>query len=165
MTFEEFVEQQLSDVVRMATAICGNVPDAEDLAHDVMIKAQRHWQRIAGLDVPMAYIRRMLVNEFISAGRKTSRVSPAAAVSLAQFVPDHAAAVTDRHALRAEISRLPRRQQAVLALRYYAGLADAEIAEELGCRPATVRSSASRALATLRVATTPRLTDVKGDAR
>ena len=60
---------------------------------------------------------------------------------------DHA----ERDALLAEVSRLPRRQKAVLVLRYYEALSDAEIAEVLGCTPGTVRGYASRALATLRV--------------
>jgi RNA polymerase sigma factor (sigma-70 family) len=52
----------------------------------------------------------------------------------------------------------PRQQRAVLVLRYYEGLTDPEIAEVLGCRPATVRSYATRALAALRIElTTPRL--------
>src|SRR6266540_1160863 len=49
------------------------------------------------------------------------------------------------------LARLPRRQQAVLVLRFYEGLSDTEIAEVLGCRPGTVRGYASRALAALRV--------------
>lgn len=49
------------------------------------------------------------------------------------------------------MSRLPRRQKAVLVLRYYEALSDAEIAAVLGCTPGTVRGYAARALATLRV--------------
>jgi RNA polymerase sigma factor (sigma-70 family) len=49
------------------------------------------------------------------------------------------------------LAGLPRRQRAAVVLRYYAGLPDAEIAAELGCRETTVRSQISRALATLRV--------------
>ena len=57
----------------------------------------------------------------------------------------------DRDALLTELGKLPRRQQAVLVLRYYEGLTDAEIAELLGCSPGTVRGYASRGLAALRV--------------
>ena len=48
------------------------------------------------------------------------------------------------------IAGLPPRQRAVLALRFYEGCSDSEIADLLGCSEATVRSHASRALATLR---------------
>ena len=57
----------------------------------------------------------------------------------------------DRDALLAELSKLPRRQRAVLVLRYYEGLSDNEIADALGCAPGTVRGYASRALGTLRI--------------
>jgi RNA polymerase sigma factor (sigma-70 family) len=49
------------------------------------------------------------------------------------------------------LDRLPRRQRAAVVLRYYAGLSDEEVAAELGCRPSTVRSQISRALAALRI--------------
>jgi DNA-directed RNA polymerase specialized sigma24 family protein len=65
--------------------------------------------------------------------------------------PDAASWHADRDALLAELARLPRREQAVLVLRFYEGLSDVEIAETLGCRPGTVRGYASRALAKLRV--------------
>lgn len=57
----------------------------------------------------------------------------------------------ERDALAAELAKLPARQRAVLALRYYEGLSDSEIAGALGCTPGTVRGYASRALAALRV--------------
>jgi RNA polymerase sigma factor (sigma-70 family) len=65
--------------------------------------------------------------------------------------PDHADAYAERDSLIAELERLPRRQRAVLVLRYYQGLSDIEIADVIGCQAGTVRGYASRALATLRV--------------
>lgn len=65
--------------------------------------------------------------------------------------PDHAVAHAERDALLTEVGKLPRRQRAVLVLRYYEGFSDSEIAELLGCTAGTVRGYASRALATLRV--------------
>ncbi|MFI7333368.1 RNA polymerase sigma factor [Micromonospora aurantiaca (nom. illeg.)] len=63
---------------------------------------------------------------------------------------DHAQSAVDRDQVRSWLSRLPRRQRAALVLRYYEDLPDGEIAEILGCAVGTVRSSISRALATLR---------------
>jgi DNA-directed RNA polymerase specialized sigma24 family protein len=69
--------------------------------------------------------------------------------------PDHAQQHADREALLAELAKLPRRQRAVLVLRYYEGCTDTEIAGLLGCTPGTVRGYASRALAALRVELSP----------
>jgi RNA polymerase sigma factor (sigma-70 family) len=68
-------------------------------------------------------------------------------------VEDIAVSYTSRDAAWTLLRRLPRRQRAVLALRYYEDLSDAEIASILGCTPGTVRSQAARALATLRAVT------------
>jgi RNA polymerase sigma factor (sigma-70 family) len=67
-------------------------------------------------------------------------------------VDDDTAAHASRAAAWHLLGRLPRRQRAVLVLRYYEDLTDGEIAAVLGCRASTVRSQATRALATLRAA-------------
>ena len=104
------------------------------------------------MDQPEAYLRKMIVNEYLSWRRRWARISPSATVTVpAPDGPDHATVHADREALRAELARLPRQQRAVLVLRYYEGLTDAEIAEVLGCAASTVRGYAARALATLRI--------------
>ena len=92
------------------------------------------------------------MNEYLSWRRKWSRLIPHERMpDDGRVTPDHA----ERHAVRtdlvAELAALPPRQRAVLVMRYYGGMSDPEIAETLGCRPATVRAYASRALAMLRV--------------
>ena len=95
----------------------------------------------------------MIVNEFLSWRRRSWRLVPAGRGPDVdnRVSQDHAAAHAERAALLAELGTLPRRQRAVLVLRYYEGLSDTEIAEVLGCAPGTVRGYASRALAALRV--------------
>ena len=66
-------------------------------------------------------------------------------------MPDHAIGHADRAVLLTEIARLPAQQRAVVVLRYYEGLADADIAELLNLAPGTVRGYASCALAALRI--------------
>jgi RNA polymerase sigma-70 factor (sigma-E family) len=151
MTFEEFADTRLAAVLRFAGVLTGDRALAEDVVQEVLIRAHARWRRIGRLDHPESYIKKMVVNEFISAQRRNWRFVPAGAELSTGQVPDHACRHAERDALLAEIGKLPRRQRAVLVLRYYEGLSDPEIAEALGCTPGTIRGYASRALATLRV--------------
>jgi RNA polymerase sigma-70 factor (sigma-E family) len=150
VTFDDWLQTGLAPLLRFATVLCGTPHLAEDVVQDVAIKAQRKWDRIGGLEHPDAYLRRMVVNEYLSWRRKWSRYVPSAEIETGTS-PDHAERTADRDELRGELAKLPRRQRAVLVLRYYGGLKDAEIAETLGCSAGTVRAHASRALATLRI--------------
>lgn len=158
MTFEEFAAEWMPGVLRFAAVLADDRATAEDLAQEVLIRAYSRWDRIGCLDRPELYVRKMVLNEFLGWRRRSSRQIPAesAALEPASPAPDHAQEYTEREALLAELSKLPRRQRAVLVLRYYEDRGDTEIAELLGCSPGTVRSHASRALAALRVEMSPR---------
>ncbi|HET9116876.1 MAG TPA: SigE family RNA polymerase sigma factor [Pseudonocardiaceae bacterium] len=164
MTYDEFAVSRLRPLLRAARAICGEPSLAEDLVQDVLLKVQLQWRRIEKVDNPDAYLHRMLVNEYLSWRRKWSRIALHSDIELTESRPDHAAQHADRDALRLQILRLPRQQQVVLALRYYAGLSDTEIADALGCAAATVRGYASRALATLRADARGQLIGIEGTA-
>ena len=153
MTFEEFVTARLPAVLRFAGVLAGDRGLAEDVVQDVLIRASSRWQAIAQLDRPEAYVRKMVVNEFLSWRRRSWRMVPAGAGSDlgGPAMPDPAAVYAERDAMAAELAKLPRRQRAVLVLRYYQGLSDSDIAAVLGCRTGTVRGYASRALAALRI--------------
>lgn len=156
MTFEEFAASQLPAVLAFAAVLTGQRATAEDIAQEVLIRAYARWNMIGSLDRPEFYVRKMVLNEFLSWRRRSWRLIPAGdPVGPGQSTLDLADQYADRSALLAEIGKLPRRQRAVLVLRYYEDRSDAEIGELLGCRPATVRSYASRALAALRVEMTP----------
>lgn len=150
--FSTFMAAEQRALLRMAAALCGSGSAADDIVSDVLGRAYEQWHRIGGLDRPGAYVRRMVVNEFISRKRKqkwsvlTSEFEDHQAVG-----PDHAHAHAERAALKARIAELPERQRAVLVLRYYEDLPDDQIADLLDCAVGTVRSIASRALAALRV--------------
>jgi RNA polymerase sigma-70 factor (sigma-E family) len=151
VTFEEWARARLPALVRFAAALTGDRGLAEDVVQEVLIRAYGRWSRIADLDAPEAYLRRMVTNEYLSWRRRWARVSPTPDAGLSGSVTDHAEAYAEQDAIRTELARLPRRQRAVLVLRYYEHLTDAEIADVLGCPSGTVRSLASRALAALRV--------------
>jgi RNA polymerase sigma-70 factor (sigma-E family) len=153
MTFEEFAAARVRPLLGLMTAMCGDAGLAEDLVQDVLLKAHQRWSKIGRLDLPERYVRKMLVNEFLSWRRKWARIVPTAQVDLFDDGPDLATAHADRSALQSRLDQLPRRQQAVLALRYFGDLTDTEIAEALGCSVGAVRAYVSRGLATLRTDT------------
>lgn len=152
MTFEEFLNQRLTPLLRYATVLTCDPVQAQDLVQDVLLRAQQRWPRISRMDLPAAYVKRMVTNEFLSwRRRRTEVVVPAAAIdALSRPVADPTLLVDQRAALLDGIARLPRKQRAAVVLRYYEGCPDGEIAALLGCAEGTVRSHISRAVAALR---------------
>lgn len=153
--FESFAHQMLPDLLRYAAALTGDPHLGADLVQDVLVRAQERWGRIRETDRPDRYVKKMLTNEHLSFRRRWHARSVVLTGDESLHVrtpatPDFAAQVVDRDDLRQQLATLPRRQRAVLVLRFYEGLDDAEIGELLGMRPGTVRSNASRALAALR---------------
>jgi RNA polymerase sigma-70 factor (sigma-E family) len=159
MEFAEYVERQRPALLRFATVLTCRTWLAEDLVSDVLGRAFERWERISGMAEPNAYVRRMVVNEYLNWRRRLTRTSPRAEVE-PMVVSDGAAERAERDAMIRHLAGLPRKQRAAVVLRYYAGLSDREIANQLGCREPTVRSQIHRALAVLRIdltATAPNL--------
>jgi RNA polymerase sigma-70 factor (sigma-E family) len=149
--YDDFYVALRPRLVRTAYAVSGDLGIAEDAVQTAFAKAYRSWRRISRLDSPEAYVRRMAVNEVLNT-RRTAHVRREVVQA---EVPDAADAVSDDGALVHDemwqaVQSLPPRQRAVLVLRYYEDLSEQQIADVLGCRPGTVKSQASAALATLR---------------
>lgn len=152
MEFGDYVASQRPALMRFATVLTGRTWLADDLVSDVLGRAFERWDRIGSMDQPNAYVRRMIVNDYVSWHRRRIRTTPRPELESGQTpVDDGTAAHAERDAMIRRLAELPRRQRAAIVLRYYAGLPDAQIAEHLGCRESTVRSQISRALATLRL--------------
>lgn len=153
-SFDDFVAERTDQLLRYATALTCDPHLAKDVVQEVLLRAQQRWRRIEAADQPMAYVRRMIMNEYLSWRRRRANrdvmVAHAKLVELGGSVADQTGRFDERQEMLGRIVRLPRRQRAVLVLRYYEDLADDEIAAVLGCTEATVRSHVSRALATLR---------------
>jgi len=150
--FESYVAERRQSLFRFAVVLCGDPVLAEDVLTDVLGRAYEQWDRVGSTDNVHAYVRRMIVNEYIGWWRRLKRTTPVADLGdLLAAAPDHALGHAERAAVVAELAKLPRRQRATLVLRFYEGLSDDEVALALGCRPSTVRSNASRALAALRI--------------
>jgi len=153
VTYEEFADSRLGALLRYAVMLTGDLHTAQDLVQDTMVRVQLNWRRVAGSDSPDGYVRKMLTNQFIDLRRGSwlRRVLLRAEPDPVRAVPfDHADETAERDRVWGMLAKLPRQQRAVLVLRYYEDLPDADIAEVLGCAVGTVRSSISRALATLR---------------
>jgi RNA polymerase sigma-70 factor (sigma-E family) len=163
-SFSGFVRRYSPSLFTTAYLLTGDVGHAEELLQDTLVRLYPNWHRVAAATSPVAYVRRSVVNSFISGRRRADRVvaldglrgGPAGSrVAVpADALRGLAEAVTDRQVLMQLLRELPARQQAALVLRFFEDLTDAEIAKTIGCRPATVRSLLSRGLAAMRDRTT-----------
>jgi len=156
LTFDEFVRAELGMLARFSGALAGDRHLAEDMLSDALVKVARHWRRISAMDDPAAYVRRVVVTTYLSERRKSQRrrtVSTGDLSLLDQPAPDAATAVIAREEVTALLAGLPPQQKAAVVLRYLLDETDEQIAQALGCTPATVRSHLSRARASLRLTT------------
>jgi RNA polymerase sigma factor (sigma-70 family) len=144
VSFEDLYDGQRHAAIRLATMLTGSRAEAEELVQDVFLRVHQRWHEV---EHPPAYVRQAVVNACRSHRRREERAAAREArVAIVEEVP---AALPD-DGLRAALRALPERQRAVLVLRYFEDLPDEEIARLLGCRRATVRSMARRALQQLR---------------
>ena len=146
--FEELVAAQAAPLLRAAYLLTGDRGRAEDLVQSALTKAFLARGRVLAADSPEAYLRRILVTTHARSFRRR-RVRE----ELRADVPDAAGRaddVAERRDLVVAVAALPRRQRAVVVLRYLEDRPEAEVAAILGCSAGTVKSQASRALATLR---------------
>lgn len=159
MTFDEFAGTRLPAMLRFATALTGDQDLAKDMVQEVLIRVSGRWQKIGQMDRPECYVRKMVVNEYLSWRRRSWRLIPSEMSSQLTGCPspDPADGYIERQALLAELAKLSRRQRTALVLRYYEGLSDAEIADVMGCTPSTVRGHVFKALAALRIQLDPPL--------
>ena len=147
--FDEFVREALPGLLRYGHLLTGNPHDAADLVQTVLEKVGARWGPIMrNTGDPVAYTRRAMANSHVSRWRRTRREQPIAES------PDVRGAL-DRDPFENEplwtlLRELPPRQRAVVVLRYYEDLSELEIAAVLGVSRGTVKSQASKAMATLR---------------
>jgi RNA polymerase sigma-70 factor (sigma-E family) len=150
--FGQFMTARWPGLVRLAYGLTGDRWLAEDIAQAALASAYAAWWRVRRADDPDAYVRRILIN---TSHRRFRRRRVAEQAHEPQQLPDAAVAdpaelIGERSALLAALRELPTRQRAIVLLRYWDDLSDAQVAAVLGCAPGTVRSQASRALAKLR---------------
>jgi RNA polymerase sigma-70 factor (sigma-E family) len=155
--FAAFVAARSQALLRTACLLTGNWATAEDLLQTALAKAYLRWRHIEHKEAAEAYVRRALVTTSTSWWRQRWRREAPVDVVPDTVAPAAEPGIEDREPLWQALEALPRKQRAVVALRFYEDLPDAEIGRLLGCSEQTVRSQCSRALAKLRVA--PELRD------
>jgi RNA polymerase sigma-70 factor (sigma-E family) len=152
-SFETFVQTRGATLTRFAYLIVRDHHLAQDLTQEGLARLHRHWARVSDFDDPDAYVRKIMLNQFLSWRRRRAWTERSTADLAEQPTSDDpTASGADRDAMWALLGDLPPRQRAVIVLRYYEDLDDNAIAHLLKCTPATVRSHASKATARLRSA-------------
>ncbi|WP_224769265.1 SigE family RNA polymerase sigma factor [Nocardioides ochotonae] len=147
--FDEFVAARSTGLLRTAYLLTHDHALAEDLLQTALAKAWFAWSRIE--TSPEAYVRRILVTTYASWWRRRWNGEHATEELPETPGPDASAASDAAHDLWTAMGRLPRRQRAVVVLRYVEDLSEAQTADLLGCSVGTVKSQASKALAKLRI--------------
>ena len=154
--FREFVAARSRSLLHTAYLLTGDWEQGRDLLQTALASTARRWSKLRDREQPEIYVRRALyhaqVDRFrlLSWGRET----------VTDSVPDQpsvqganlADSVVQRQDIMAALRRLPKRQRAVIVLRYFEDRPDHEIAAILGVAPGTVRSQTHKALVTLRTA-------------
>ncbi|HEY7010810.1 MAG TPA: SigE family RNA polymerase sigma factor [Jatrophihabitantaceae bacterium] len=139
-------------LVRLAVLLVDDKHSAEDVVQDAFVALHRKADELRDPAAALAYLRASVLNLARSVIRRRQVARKHLKVAEPEATPsaDHDVLLRDEHrAALAAVRALPRRQSEVLVLRYWAGLSEREIAEALGISTGTVKSAASRGMATL----------------
>ncbi|HEY3834229.1 MAG TPA: SigE family RNA polymerase sigma factor [Acidimicrobiia bacterium] len=158
--FDAFVRDSTSGLVRTAYLLTFDLAEAEDLAQETFTRVAARWDSIRHMEHPRAYARRVLVHLVYDGASRRARwraeLSAATHDDARGFEPaDRSASapfarIDDMTVLQRALAALPEVQRAVLVLRYFEDLTEAQIADLLGCSPGTVKKATWRAMARLR---------------
>lgn len=171
--FREFLAARQAHLLRAAWILTGDAHLAEDLLQTALVKVLPRWERLERDGSLEPYLRKTMINTATSWWRRkwhgelpSGQVPGRAAQCAPGWEPAGGGAafdaVDDRSVLGEALRALPPRQRAVVLLRYYLDMSEAETAAMLGCSTGTVKSQSSKALATLRgrLAATQRVQEV-----
>jgi RNA polymerase sigma-70 factor (sigma-E family) len=149
--FRQFVVSRTPALLGTAYALTGDRGLAEDLLQAALLKTYRHWRAVRHSEHPDAYVRRVMANQRISWWRRR-RVAESGLPLPDRAAPDRSSGIEERDELWRALRQLPPRTRAVVVLRYWEDLPEAEVARVLDCSVGTVKSQASRGLDRLRAA-------------
>jgi RNA polymerase sigma-70 factor (sigma-E family) len=147
--FAAFVRNRSASLARTALLLTADPHLAEDLVQTALAKVAARWTRIASAGDPTPYVRNVMLRTVISWRRRRSFGE--VPVATMPDASDAASTVNDAdELLRRALGELPPRQRAVLVLRFYEDLSEADTAAALGCSVGTVKSKTAKGLARLR---------------
>ena len=155
--FTTFIREHTDVLFRSAVALTGDSSSAADLVQDTLTQLYPKWQRVQAADSEIAYVRKSMLNRFLSNSRRRSRET------LVAEVPERADASSphgkwlDADDVVGQLGLLPSRQRGALVLRYLLDLDDQAGAAAIGCQVATFRSLTRRGLLKLRALNQPDL--------
>jgi RNA polymerase sigma-70 factor (sigma-E family) len=149
--FTEFVAARGASLFRIAHLTCGSRAEAEDVLQSALEKAYRNWGRLHAGSDPEPYVRRIIVNTAISRARRHAILRIFLTHAPPDVpAPDSLSSVELRQVLMAGLRTLPPHQRAVLVLRFFEDMTEAQTAEILRCSTGAVKSQAFKGLARLR---------------
>lgn len=164
LDFASFYAAARPTLLRTTYAVTGDRQLAEDAVQVAFAQAYAAWARVTRADDPTAYVRRIAINAALGHRRRASfRRETSVDRPPDRPVADPGMDALERDEVWRAVRALPPRQRAVVVLRYYEDLSERQIADALGCRPGTVKSQSSAALATLRGRLAAHLDPADGD--
>lgn len=147
-SFTAFAEDASAPLLRTAWLLTGDHHAAHDLVQAALVKTYLAWPRVRP-EGALAYARRVLVNERTDTWRRR-RKEVVVAEAPEPLADDGADPVGDRDLVVRLLARLPDQQRRVVVLRYYVDLSEQTVADLLDISVGSVKSAASRGLASLR---------------
>lgn len=149
--FHDFVARRSAPLLRSAWLLTGDEASAQDLVQTALAKTWVRWAQVVRKDEPSAYVRRVMTSTFLTWRRRRWRGEiPMATTPDAADAGDETDCHDLRQCVRVALQELPAGQRAVVVLRYFDDLSEAQAAAALGCTVGTVKSQTSRALVRLR---------------
>ena len=148
--FEVYVACRRRSLLRTAWLLTGDWHAAEDLVQTALMRCYPKWGRLHAQSEADAYVRRAIFNTYVSLRRRKWRGELACAVVPESSDGDISDEVVQSQMMLAALARLAPRQRAVIVLRFYEDLTEADTALSLGCTVGTVKSQTAKALRSLR---------------
>jgi RNA polymerase sigma-70 factor (sigma-E family) len=148
--FDDFVAARGPALWRSAWLLTGDHHRAEDLLQTALGKAWPHWERVSGSGSFEAYVRKVLFTTYLAWWRRRWTAEVPTDALPDRGVVDEAERADLRRDVATALAGLTRGQRAVIVLRFFEDLTEADTAAVLGCSVGTVKSQAARAMAALR---------------